>query len=254
MESDEPQYPIGSVDSALRLLLLLREHPRLRVTDVAKRLDVGRSTAHRLLSMLVARDFMSRDPETRLYSAGNALVSVGLAAVRDYDLRNYMRSHLEQLTRTVNETTHLLVLHGADALFLDSVECDQAVRVGSRIGISFPAYTNSGGKALLAELSECEVRQLYPRQKLQPMSSKTLKTRDDLEDELARIRARGYSVNAGETDEEVGAVAAVVRSATGATACAIAISAPLSRVDDACLAELSGPLLATCREAGRQQP
>jgi DNA-binding IclR family transcriptional regulator len=252
--AEEPSYPIGSVDSALRLLLLLREQPSLRVTDVAARLDVGRSTAHRLLAMLVAHDFVSRDPETRLYSAGNALLTLGLAAVRNYDLRNYMRPHLEQLAQTVNETTHLLVLHGADSFFIDSVECRQAVRVGSRLGISFPAHTSSGGKALLAELDAAELRRLYPRQSLDAMSANTIRTRAALERELTQIRERGYALNIAETDEEVGAVAAVVPRTSGGPACAVAIAAPLSRADRARLAELSGPLLATCGEAARQHP
>jgi IclR family transcriptional regulator, acetate operon repressor len=249
--AEAPSYPIASVDSALRLLLMFRDQPHLRVAEAASRLGVARSTAHRLLAMLVAHDFVSRDPDTKVYSAGTALLTLGLAAVRNYDLRTQMRPHLEQLTDEVNETTHLIVRNHAESFFLDSCESGQAVRTGSRVGISFPAYTNSGGKALLAELSTEELRILYPEKTLPPMSPSTLRTRSALEAELDEIRERGYALNLGETDEEVGAIATVVRDLPGGPPCAVAIAAPLSRTSREKLISMSGALIATCERAGQ---
>jgi IclR family acetate operon transcriptional repressor len=61
----QPAHPIGSVENALRLLVMLRDRPLLRVSDAASELGVARSTAHRLLAMLHAYDLVERDPETR---------------------------------------------------------------------------------------------------------------------------------------------------------------------------------------------
>jgi hypothetical protein len=47
-----PQYPIESVDNALKVLLLLGERSELRLTEVSEYLGVASSTAHRLLAML----------------------------------------------------------------------------------------------------------------------------------------------------------------------------------------------------------
>jgi DNA-binding IclR family transcriptional regulator len=60
-----PAYRLSSVDHALELLLLFRSRPALRVSEVAAELDVARSTAHRLLGMLVYRQFAVQDPVTR---------------------------------------------------------------------------------------------------------------------------------------------------------------------------------------------
>jgi IclR family acetate operon transcriptional repressor len=250
-QTPEPNYPIGSVDSALRLLLLLREYPRLRVSDVSEHLGVARSTAHRLLAMLVTHGFVTRDPQTRLYSAGDALLLLGLSAVHNYDIRTNARPHLERLAAEVHETVHLLVMNGTDSFFVDGVETDQVVRVGSRIGVSFPAHTTSGGKALLAELSTTQLRKLYPRQRLKTVSPSGLKSRTALEAELEEIRTKGYALNLGETEEDIGAVAAVIRrAATGEPVGALAIAAPLSRTDRDTLVAMSRPLLEACRLAG----
>ena len=46
-----PAYPIASVDSALRLLKLFRDMPRVRLSEAAEHLGVAHSTAHRLMAI-----------------------------------------------------------------------------------------------------------------------------------------------------------------------------------------------------------
>ena len=60
-----PQYPIESVDNALKVLLLLGERSSLRLTDVSQYLGVATSTAHRLLAMLQYRGFVQQDPKSK---------------------------------------------------------------------------------------------------------------------------------------------------------------------------------------------
>ncbi|WP_213016961.1 helix-turn-helix domain-containing protein [Rhodococcus sp. 3A] len=52
-----PAYAISSVDHALRLAAMLHLKGELTVAEAADRLGVARSRAHRLLQMLVYRDF-----------------------------------------------------------------------------------------------------------------------------------------------------------------------------------------------------
>ena len=61
-----PAYVVTSVDHALRIAVMLQLEGALTVSQVADRLGVARSTAHRLLSMLVYRDFAAQDDERRL--------------------------------------------------------------------------------------------------------------------------------------------------------------------------------------------
>ena len=83
----KPTYPISSVDNALRLLLLFRDHQELRLSDVSSEIGVSPSTAHRLLQMLVHHDFVHQRGERGTYTAGPALLEIGYGAVRSLDLR-----------------------------------------------------------------------------------------------------------------------------------------------------------------------
>jgi len=240
---------LSSVDNALRLLHVLSQRPEVGVAEAGRLLGVARSTAHRLLASLVAHGFAEQDPHTRAYRAGPALRESGLAALRSYDVRDHARPYLEEVARRTGETVHLMVLAGGDALFLESVEGAQSVRTVPRQGASFPAYSTSGGKALLAELAPEQVRALYPDEDLPAVTSRTITRRSALEAELERVRERGYALNAGESDEQLSAVSAVVRDGAGVARFAISVSAPAFRADEATMAALAEVVTEACARA-----
>lgn len=91
---DRPPYAIASVDHALRLASLLQLEGRTTVSDAAARLGVAPSTAHRLLAMLVYRDFAVRD--TREYRVGPLLAAVDHAPSGTAELREAARPHMER--------------------------------------------------------------------------------------------------------------------------------------------------------------
>lgn len=226
---DAPQYPIESVDNALRLLLLLGERQELRLTDVSAHLGVATSTAHRLLAMLLWRGFMRQDPQSKLYLPGPALTDVAHAIMHKMDIPRLARPILSRLADELGETCHLGSLQGHTVQFLEVGEPEAAVRVASRVGKSFPAHCTSTGKALLAELSDAEILRLYPDEHLEVITSSSLATRTELMAELDRIRDKGYAVNRGESEDGVASVAVVVDVSVGRNF-AINASAPIQRL------------------------
>lgn len=236
-----PPYAIESVDKALRLLLLMRDRGEVRVTDVSDELGVARSTAHRLLMTLVHHGFAAQDRVSRSYRAGRVVVEIGLAAVGDLDVRRKARHHMEKLAAELRETVNLLVLEGAGVRFIDGVESDQALRVTSRTGALLPAHATSGGKLLLAELTDAELETLYPNG-LGRVTDRTLTDAAVLHDELANARRLGYAMNRGESEPGLHAVAVCVRDHAGRAVAALAASVPAPRADPTRLRSFVEPL------------
>jgi len=231
-ESDTgPAYPIASVNNALLLLLLFREQPRVRLTDACKYLGVAHSTAHRLLAMLAHHGFVQQEPVTRAYIAGPALVEVGLAVVGSLNVREQARPIMEELAAETGETVHLGVLEGDQVRYVDAVESERALRVVARTGTLVPAHCTSLGKALLAQMTDQQVTELYPTsaEPFPARTDKSITTQAKLMKEISRARARGYAVNAGEVEEDVGSVSVAFRDFAGRPA-AIAVAAPTSRL------------------------
>ena len=154
---NKPPYAIASVDSALLLATLLQQEGPMRVTDAAERLGVSVSTAHRLLGMLVYRDFAEQLPDRR-YGPGRLMRHGPAPQAPVARLREVALPYLRGLVDELGETANLMVLAGADVRFVATVESDQVLRVGDRTGRALPAHLSSGGKAVLAARSAADGR------------------------------------------------------------------------------------------------
>ena len=227
-----PQYPIESVDNALRLLWLVGERQSLRLTDAGQYLDVAPSTVHRLLAMLQYRGFVQQNAATRAYEAGPTLDRIAVSLLRRMDVRERARPVLEQLSAELQETVHLGRLQGGNVLFIHSIESPRAVRVGSRLGRSMPAHCTSTGKAMLAQLGTEQLMTLFPDQDLVQQTPKSIATRDDLFRALGTVRRRGYATSNGESEDGVSSVAIALDPPVNPPL-AVNVSVPTSRMSAA---------------------
>jgi IclR family transcriptional regulator, acetate operon repressor len=245
-----PAYPIASVNNALLLLLLFREQPRVRLTDACKYLGVAHSTAHRLLAMLAHHGFVQQEPITRAYVAGPALVEVGLAVVGSLNVREQARPMMEELAAELGETVHLGVLEGIQVRYVDGVESERALRVVARTGTLAPAHCTSLGKALLAQMTDQQLAELYPTsdEPFEGRTARSITTQAMLMKAVGQARARGYAVNSGETEDDVGSVAVAFRDFAGRPA-AIAVAAPTSRLTSSRISHIGEVMLKTIARA-----
>ncbi len=244
-----PQYPIESVDNALRLLLLFEEEQQVRLTDVSRYLGVATSTAHRLLAILQYRGFVRQDPATRSYEPGPALSSIAFLAMRHLDVRTRARPTLERLNKEFGETVHLSRLEGTSVNFLDAIEGVRAVRVGSRIGRALPAHCTSSGKAMLSLLDVDDLNRLFPGEELDAVTEHTITSRKALHRELVRVRRQGFALSREESEDGVRSVSAPVRGASGVLY-AVAVSVPAHRMNTALRTEVTTSVVNAAEELG----
>ena len=230
-----PAYLVDAADKALQLLVLLQERDSLGVSEAAAQLAVARSTAHRLLATLRHRGFAVQSADRR-YRAGPALRRATARSRSTATLVELAGPLVAQLRDELNETVHLVVLDGTEAVFLLSEEGRQPLRIASRAGSRLPARHASGGKVLLAALDPAE---LARRATAAGLDAAELAA---LERSLARVRQTGVGVNRGETEAGIGAVALAVRGDDGTAIAALAVSVPLMRLSRARIAELTGAL------------
>jgi IclR family transcriptional regulator, acetate operon repressor len=225
---NRPPYAIESVDNALRILQILRDSGQVRVSDMAAELGIARSTAHRLLAMLVYRDFAVQ-AEDRSYRPGPAMAAGPLRREPTQRLRQVMRPHMEALCDQVAETINLVVRLGTQTRFLHTVESAQVLRVGDRQGTILPAWKTSGGKALLAELSDTQLTALLRGANGRPPEGMTAAERRSLVNELRLVRDQGYAENIQESESGVCAIGLCVRDKGGDPVAALSVSAPSVR-------------------------
>lgn len=208
----------------------------MRVTDAAERLGVSPSTAHRLLAMLVYRDFAEQTPDRR-YRAGKVLRPAEMSEAPVALLRRVALPHLQRLVDETQESANVMVLAGTEVRFIATVECDQILRVGDRVGRSLPAHMTSGGKAILAALSPDQVTALYD-------------SVDDIElprlrRELTLVRKRGFAINDQRTETGLTALGMLIRNPSGEPEAGLSLAMPTARFDRETLPTLVGAMSAT---------
>ena len=232
VESEKPIYRSAPVDSALRLLLMVGERDRVRIAEAANDLGVARSTAHRLMQMLVYHGFVRQDPESKAYVAGPRLIGLGLHLVRKLDVRSIAHPCMESLEAEVRETINLFALQAdRTVLCLDSVETDRALRIGSRTGVVLSAVACASGRALLSTLPTDQVVEIYPSARLPKHQHSTLKLRSELLEVLQTVRELGYATQTNESEPGVSAISAPIRVGDEVASFALTVAIPSSRLD-----------------------
>ncbi|MEE6169690.1 MULTISPECIES: IclR family transcriptional regulator [unclassified Mycolicibacterium] len=214
------------MDNTLRILLLLRDRGRLTIADVAASLDIARSSAHRLMAMLVYYDYVRQDPADRAYRIGPALIDIGLSAARVLDVRRLARPVLTDLVDSTGLTAHLVLPRGRNVLFADGVESQRTIRAALRTGTTLPAHATSGGKALLAALSDDELHKMYAHTPPEALTKRSVSSMRSLLHEIAKVRRMGYAINQGESEDGVLAMGVACAIPDADLAVAITVSGP----------------------------
>lgn len=216
-----------SVDRALILILALQGGRTLSVRGAAAELNVAESTAHRLLTTLVGRGFAVQD-WSRRYAAGPALGGATGPAVSHDALTELAHPVLTYLSDTIEETAHLAVRNGPMVTYLDGVDSESnALRIGLRVGHQMPAYCTAGGRAMLAELPNEKVEEIY-RGGLDPWPAARIMTLTALKRRLGTVRRDGYASSFEETERGVISFGVAVKRG-GAPVCSLALAIPSVR-------------------------
>jgi IclR family acetate operon transcriptional repressor len=242
---NRPPYALESADNALRLLQILRDQGRLRVSDAAEHLGCSRSTAHRLLSVLVYRDFAVQD-NRRCYLPGPALSAPPVGHRSWPRLCGMLLPHMEELCERVDETVNLIVRAGTQTRFLASVESTRVPHVGDRTGCVRPAAKASSGKVLLAGLGLDELAGLYlPGGAAAPGAGGEAMSQGEFRQlchELDAVRGRGFALNLEGTEPGLCAIARCLTDESGRAVGALAVAVPAPRFDAARIELLAGAL------------
>jgi IclR family acetate operon transcriptional repressor len=221
---------IQSLDRGLTILqaVAMSKQP-VTLGEMAELLQVDRSSAFRLAQTLRRRGFLSTPAGRKDYILGSAMWTLS----RQYDWSNMLvrvaHQELKALANGLNETAHLAIREGKNALFIDSVHARHVIVVAGQTGELVPLYATAHGKALLADADERELKAIFGAGQLQKFTKTTIRTLPALAKECVTIRQRGYAVDEAEYMEGMRCVASAIRLGDGMIVGSIGISAPASR-------------------------
>jgi DNA-binding IclR family transcriptional regulator len=218
---------LQSVSIALDIIDALAADPELHLSELARRVGVAKSTAHRTCAVLTQRGLLDHTP-SGAYRLGLRFVELGQLATERTAVRDQALPLLVELRNTIEETVQIGVPAGADVVYVERVEGRHALRYAANSRRS-PIHRSSAGKALAAfnpAMVEARLAAGLP-----PSTGYTIVVPELLVAELARVRERGYARSVDETELGMSSLAVPVRApGQDAVVAAISMVGPTARV------------------------
>ncbi len=235
MVKDERQYVLQSTAKALELLrLFTTSGPELGLTELSRRLNLSPTSVLRLVVTLQAYGFLEQNPDNRKYRIGLTCLELGSLYLNRSDMRQHALPVLRALRDDCRETVHLARLAGTEVVYLEKLEGLLPIGLrGSTVGGRAPAHCTALGQAMLAQLPDETVRQLYAETSLVTRTPNTLATLTALLQDLAHTRERGSALDDEESDLGAMCVGVPLFDYTGHAVGAISCSGPVDRMRDA---------------------
>lgn len=242
---------IQSLDRGLVILEAVARSPEpMSLGHLTAILGIDRSSVFRLANTLKRRGYLANPAVGKDYILGASVWRLS----RNYDWSNMMATiaheQLKSLALKTNETAHLAVREGRNALFVDHVASSQVIAVSGQTGELVPLYCTSHGKALIADFTLEDLKALYGSRPLPAHTRHTVTSITDLAKVCEEIRANGFASDDAEFQEGVRCVAAPIRDRDGAIIGSIGISAPRIRFPEERYAEIAPQVTAVARRIG----
>jgi len=216
---------IQVVSRVAQIFRALDNEPQgLSLSQLAKRVDLPRSSTHRIVSALTSEGLLAA-------ASPNGRVLLGpeisrLAAGRREFWRE-LRPYMERLFFSTEETVDCSILDGDHARFVDQIAGSHRLRAVSVVGSSFPLHSTANGKAILAALTPDERSRLLPG-RLKRYTDNTITSPTALMKELEEIRETGVAFDREEHTIGISAVGIAVQDPTGDFA-ALTVPMPTQR-------------------------
>jgi DNA-binding IclR family transcriptional regulator len=228
---------VQSVDRAVSVMEFLSRRGWSGVTEVARELDIHKSTAYRLLTTLRDRGVVEQDAATEKYRLGFGLVLLARAVSADLDILRCARPVCERLSEHTKETVTIAVLEGDDAVVIH-----QSISRASALGVDWtgrhtPLHATAAGKIFLAYMPEGQLLRILEGP-LERFTENTIVDPASLKDHTGKVRDEGYGYTVEELETGLNAVGAPIRRADGAVVGAASVSGPAFRLPPDALPEI----------------
>lgn len=219
---------LKSVGTALDVLECFAVDGELGVSDIARRLGIAKSTAHRLLTTLASRGMVAQNAENGLYRLGLHLYELGQLALARHTLRHLAMPFLQELRRATRFTVNFSVADGPDIVFVERLLTAQSGQALSHAGYRYPAHCTSSGKAIAAfdpVLAHARVTAGFP-----PRARSTVRCEAEWNAALDHVRRHGYAESQDESFDGVSSVAVPVLDGRRVAVAAVSVFGPTEMV------------------------
>lgn len=231
----DEKYIINTVKNAMQILqLFTNSSPEWSLTEISREKMLEISHTKRLINTLTKYGYLEKDPVSKKYRLGLAIVRLSGVLTTTMEIYNEARPILSKLVEKFGENVHIGVLEETNVLYLDKFESLYSTRLASHVGKRNPAYCTGCGKVLLAYKSESEQQELLKKinsQGFEQFASKTVKSVEELKNNLDIIVKRGYAISTDELADGFTSIAVPVLDFSEEVIAAISLTGRSNKIN-----------------------
>lgn len=208
-------YSAPSVKKAFKILSAISDASNgLGISDLAKKLKIGKSTVHGIAAALEELGLLVRDPLHKKYQLGYSLLELSRKFYKKVELRDIARIPMERLMEKVEESVFMGIMNGDHITILDVVESHNEMKITSPPGTRLPLLAGAIGKIFLAQFEEKKAKEILQKMGLKRYTSKAIVDPKKFFKEVEETKKKGCAIDNEEYLPGVRAVAAPIQTAS----------------------------------------
>ncbi|WP_151737964.1 IclR family transcriptional regulator ['Paenibacillus yunnanensis' Narsing Rao et al. 2020] len=242
---EDRKLTVRAVERALDILLCFTQTSDLSLTEIAAKINLHKSTVHRLLTTLEEKGFLQRNEATDKYRLGIRIWELTTHLPTLDEPAALLLPAMERLRDRLGETVSLYLRDDLERVRIQAVQSHQAIRRVAQIGARLPLSVGASSKVLAAYApQEVQLRLLADPEWPESVD------RSSYMEQLKEITRRGYATSFEEREPGAAAVAVPIVGRSGNVAAALSLSGPVSRLSRETLEEYAGVLREYATEMG----
>jgi len=241
---------IGKAISVFETIQAARQP--LSIKEISEAVGLNKSSLHHHIKTLKEFGYLQQNSETRKYDIGLNLVRVGQAYLQRLDVRERGHLFLEDLSKQLSQTVHMLVLDYNEAVYVDKVDVNHqpgALKCTSFIGLRTDVYSTASGKVLISELEPSALENVLESIKPQAITKHTTTKISELRKELTLTKKRGYGLDLQENSLGLQCIAVPILNLHSQCVAAVSVSCPITTMSTEML---ENEVLSELRITGRK--
>ncbi|MBI4786055.1 MAG: IclR family transcriptional regulator [Chloroflexi bacterium] len=191
---------VPAVEQASRVLLCLAESSQsnMRLTDICDHLGISKSKGHAILNTLKQFELIDKDPKTKTYSLGPALIFLSQRVLENLSYPEVVTPFLENLVKETNGTAAFGLISELHVFVIAKRDGNQNIGFRLPIGHKFHITLGAHGKAIVAFMDEAERAKLLAKKKLYFYGDSSRMDLQRLAEDIAKCQSVGFALDQGD--------------------------------------------------------
>lgn len=218
-----------SIERTFAILEVFKKYPNgLTLTDCCEETMLHKSTVYRFLNTLIDLGYIRKS--NLKYYLTYRFFNLSSQYLKEKDLIDLSESDIMNLSAKVNEVVHLVVREDIYCVYINKIEANNAITMGSRIGGRIPLLLTSVGRAIISNFEDEDIKAVYDKSIYMNLFDESKLKFENLIKDINETRKTGIGIDDEDNEPGIFCLGSAIKGSGGGIVGAISVSGPKQRM------------------------